>query len=289
MKTRFGKGKGILTLSMEDAKKRSDATRKKESVEELDIDKLIPGEYQPRKIFVEEELSEMEDSIRAHGIEQPLIVRPKGDVYEIISGERRWRGAKLAGLITVPCINREYDDKKTIVSSLIDNLHRVDLNPIEEAYTYKRLKQEFKMTDQEVADIRSCSRSKITNTLRLLTLSDLTQNAVLEGQIEMGHARALIPLPADQQQHLTSVIVKRGLSVRQVERMIRETDVEPTPTSPEIDGYKNDIKDVTSRIEKSTGSTVKSKVFSSGRLLISIELENLAQLRELEKRFFKSS
>ena len=196
-------------------------------VRELAVDELRPGRYQPRLQLREQGLAELAESIREQGVLQPLIVRAIGALasgpssYEIVAGERRWRAARLAGLTTVPVIVRELTDQAALAVALIENLQREDLNPIDQAQSMSRLVDEFGMTHDEIAKALGRSRAGVTNFLRLLDLADDVKDAMVAGTIDMGHARALLPLDAKRQVTLASKIGRLGWSVRKVEKTVK--------------------------------------------------------------------
>lgn len=189
---------------------------------ELDIDLLQRGEYQPRVRMDREALEELSESIKKQGVLQPLLVRPlSAGRYEIIAGERRWRGAQLAGLQTVPAVVREINDQTAMAVGLIENIQREDLNAIEEARGYRRLLDEFGLTHQEVSEAVGCSRTQVTNLLRLLALHPKVQQMLEEEAISMGHARALLALPEASQPEAAVRVSSKGLSVRQTELLVK--------------------------------------------------------------------
>ncbi|MCC8066239.1 MAG: ParB/RepB/Spo0J family partition protein [Lachnospiraceae bacterium] len=193
-----------------------------EPVIQVKISKVEPNREQPRKSFDEEGLAELADSIRQYGIIQPLIVQDKGKYYEIIAGERRWRAAKLADVKEVPVIVRDFSDQQSMEISLIENIQREDLNPIEEAQAYQRLLEEFHLKQEEVAQRVSRSRTAVTNSLRLLKLCDEVQQMVADGLLTGGHARCLIPVEdAGLQKRLADQIVEQNLSVRETEQLVK--------------------------------------------------------------------
>lgn len=194
----------------------------------LPLDLLQRGKYQPRLDMREESLAELADSIRAQGVVQPIVVRPlaapapgASQHYEIIAGERRWRATQLAGLHTIPAIIKQVGDESAIAMSLIENIQRENLNPIEEATALKRLQDEFRLTQQEVADAVGKSRATVTNLMRLIGLSPEVRRMLEHGDLEMGHARALLSLPDMQQTEAARTVAGRGLSVRQTESLVR--------------------------------------------------------------------
>jgi ParB family chromosome partitioning protein len=196
---------------------------------ELGIDELQPGRYQPRLQLREESLAELAESIREQGVLQPLIVRvvapphagAESKTYEIVAGERRWRAARLAGLTTVPVLVRELTDQSALAVALIENLQREDLNPIDQARSMLQLIKEFDLTHDEIAKALGRSRASVTNFLRLLDLADDVKDALVSGSIDMGHARALLPLDHAQQVELARKIGRLGWSVRKVETTVK--------------------------------------------------------------------
>jgi len=196
----------------------------RQNLTNLSVDALTPGKYQPRTDFDEASLAELATSIKADGIIQPLIVRSlQAGRYEIIAGERRWRAAKLAGLQEVPAIIRTVSDETALAFALIENIQRENLNPIDEAVSLVRLKDEFAMTHEDIATRVGRSRSAVTNLMRLLSLHDEVKELLRMRKIEMGHARALLALPEDQQIVLAQKIVENELSVREAEKLVQKT------------------------------------------------------------------
>ena len=186
------------------------------------IELIQRGKYQPRTGMHEEALQELASSIRVQGVMQPIVIRPiSADKYEIIAGERRWRACQIVGLDTIPAIIKPVGDEAAIVMSLIENIQRENLNPIEEAMALKRLQDEFELTQQEVADAVGKSRTSVTNLIRLIGLSIDVRRMLEHGDLEMGHARALLSLPDIQQSEAARTVVGRGLSVRQTESLVR--------------------------------------------------------------------
>ena len=192
------------------------------ALKELPVDLVQRGKYQPRKDIEPESLQELADSIRAQGVMQPIVVRPVSDrMYEIIAGERRWRATQLAGLDVIPAVVRDVSDEAAIAMALIENIQREDLNPIEEAVALQRLQQEFELTQQEVAEAIGKSRSTVANLLRLMTLQEDVRRLVEHGDLEMGHARAVLALEGNEQSQAARSVVGKGLSVRQTEALVR--------------------------------------------------------------------
>jgi ParB family chromosome partitioning protein len=189
----------------------------------LGVERLRRGKYQPRLDMHNESLEDLADSIRAQGVVQPIVVRPvNGGDYEIIAGERRWRAAQLAGLQDVPVVVRDMDDRSAIAVALIENIQRENLNPLEEARALERLIEEFEMTHQQAAEAVGRSRTAVSNLLRLLELGEVATAMVQRGELEMGHARALLALPGTQQAEAARQVVKKGLSVRATEHLVKQ-------------------------------------------------------------------
>jgi ParB family transcriptional regulator, chromosome partitioning protein len=196
------------------------------SATEVDIDRLTPNEFQPRVSVDETRLEELAQSIRSSGVIQPIVVRPAGDRYQIIAGERRWRAARRAGLARVPIVVKDIGpghEQSLLEMALIENLQREDLNPIDEALAYRRLAQEFELTQDAIATAVGKDRASVSNTLRLLRLPEEIRAEVAGGRISMGHARALLALPGDaEQRRIGQDIIARGLSVRETESIVRK-------------------------------------------------------------------
>ncbi|WOX03979.1 ParB/RepB/Spo0J family partition protein [Microbulbifer pacificus] len=226
-------------------------------LKELPIEFLQRGRYQPRRDFPQESLQELADSIRAQGIMQPIVVRPIGEhKYEIIAGERRWRAAQLAELDKVPALIRDVSDEAAIAMALIENIQREDLNPVEEAVALKRLQDEFELTQQQVAEAVGKSRTAVTNLMRLLTLTDEVRTFLERGDIETGHAKALLGLAGDEQREAARMVVDRGLTVRQTEALVRrfqEQAGKPKAKKLEVDP---NIRRLTERLAEKIGVPV---------------------------------
>ena len=237
-------------------------------LKELAVDLIQRGKYQPRRDMDPESLQELADSIKAQGVMQPIVVRPISDSkYEIIAGERRWRATQLAGLDKIPALIREVPDNAAIAMSLIENIQREDLNPIEEAAAMMRLQQEFELTQQEVANAVGKSRSTVANLLRLMALPDEVRRLVEHGDLEMGHARALLALEGSQQAPAARSVVARGLSVRQTEALVRqqlgrkEKPARPGALDPNIRHLQDDLSQrLGTRVEIKHGTGGKGKL-----------------------------
>jgi len=246
----------------------------KGSAVEVDIKKIERNKEQPRKKFEEEALDELSESIKQYGVIQPLLVQDKGDHYEIIAGERRWRASMKAGLKTVPVIIKNLSEQEIVEISLIENIQREDLDAIEEAQAYKRLKTEFNMTDDQVAKKVSKSRVAVTNSMRLLKLCDKVQQMLIEDMITSGHARALLAVEdPDQQYELAQEVFDMNLSVREVEKLVRALGKPKKPTKKEgkgLEQYKVHFDDYANKLTEQLGVkvAVNLKDKSSGKLEI---------------------
>lgn len=229
-----GLGRGLDALLGDAALPESES-----DLQMLPVEFLQRGKYQPRKDIDSERLKELADSIKAQGIVQPIVVRRlDGDKYEIVAGERRWRAAQLAGLADVPVLVKKLDERSALAIALIENIQREDLNPLEEAEALKRLLDEFGMTHQQAADAVGRSRVSVTNLLRLLELQPEVKQMLIKGQLEMGHARALLALHGAKQIAAANKIVVGGLTVRAAEQMAKEQHVEKKPSTtraPDLD------------------------------------------------------
>lgn len=220
------------------------------TLKKLPVEWLQRGKYQPRRDMDQAALEELAESIRHQGVMQPIVVRPiDKDRYEIIAGERRWRATQLAGLDEIPAVIREVADETAIALALIENIQREDLNPMEEAFALKRLQDEFELTQKEVAEAVGKSRTAVTNTLRLLNLSDEVKTMLEHGDLEMGHARCLLSLEPEKQRSVARTIVAKSLSVRQAEVLSRKALEEETETSTP-DTTNNTDKDILSLQEQ---------------------------------------
>ena len=248
-------------------------------VSNVPIDSISRGTYQPRVHFDPESLQELADSITAQGLIQPILLRRRAGGFELIAGERRWRAAQLAGLNTIPAIVREMDDHAVAAVTLIENIQREDLNPLEEASALYRLKNEFDMTDQAVAEAVGRSRTAVSNLIRLLDLDERVAEMLATGKIEMGHARALLTLPADEQHALAMKVYAEGLSVRVAESLARGGA--PARKNSRKSGKKpqdSHIKALESQLSEKLGATVSIDHTSSGKGNITVSYNSLDEL-----------
>jgi len=224
----------------------------------LAVGQIGPGRYQPRTRMDETSLQELAASIKAQGLMQPILVRPIGkDRYEIIAGERRWRGAKLAGLGEVPVVVRNVSDQAALAMALIENIQREDLNPIEEAQGVQRLVNEFKLTHNEAADAIGRSRAATTNLLRLLNLHAGVQRLMLDGRIEMGHGRALLALEGRRQETVAAQVAERGLSVRETEKLVNDLLNPPVKSKARGIRADRDVARLEQELSEELGTTVQ--------------------------------
>jgi len=243
----------------------------------LPVGALQPGKYQPRTRMDPGSLEELAASIKSQGLIQPISVRPVGgDRYEIIAGERRWRASQIAGLTEVPVLIREIPDDAALAMSLIENIQREDLNPLEEAAGLQRLIDEFGMTHQQAADAVGRSRPAASNLLRLLQLAKPAQDMLMAGDIEMGHARALLPLPKAEQGRIASLVVDKGFSVRETERIVSR-ELNPPAVKPGKEPNR-DIMRLEEDLSDSLGATVKIAANRKGAGSLTIRFGSLDQL-----------
>lgn len=225
--------------TLDKAQRESSGSDSESSLRNLPIELIQPGKYQPRSVFDPDRLEELSESIRQQGVIQPIIVRAIArDSFEIIAGERRWRAAQLAGISDIPAIVRKVDDEVVIAMALVENIQREDLNPLEEAAALRRLVDEFQLTHQEAADAVGRSRSAVSNLLRLLELSGEVRELVDDRHLEMGHARALLALPEGLQAQAAREVVRRQLSVRETEALVKRLQA---PAKPKTRAQDPDI------------------------------------------------
>lgn len=263
-------------------KSKTETTEGKEPQTLVKITKVEPNREQPRKNFDEDALQELADSIKQFGLLQPILVQNRKDYYEIIAGERRWRAAKLAGLKEVPVIIRNYTEQEIVEISLIENIQREDLNPIEEAQAYKRLLTEFHLKQDEVAERVSKSRAAVTNSIRLLKLNEEVQRMVVDEMISTGHARALLAVEnAEEQYNLAQRIFDEKLSVRDVEKLVKNLHKPAKPKKVDDKTMQVIYQDIEEKLKQKLGRKVivTSKGEGSGK--IEIEFYNHEDLDRL--------
>jgi len=276
MGTNKGLGRGLDALLSDNEENNNN------SLESCHIDNLETGKYQPRSHMNQIALNELAASIKTQGIMQPIVVRATGNKkYEIIAGERRWRAAKLANLTEVPILIKDIPDESALAMALIENIQREDLNSIEEAKGIQRLIDEFGMTHESASHILGKSRTTVTNLLRLLNLSDHVQKALLEGRIEMGHARAMLSLSASEQVMICQKVISNNLSVRDVEALITQTN----PTKKNVKTQKTtDILNLETNLSDKLGASVKISHKTNGSGVLKINYSDLDELDSILKK-----
>lgn len=244
----------------------------------LPVDLIQAGKYQPRLDMRPESLEELAASIKAQGLMQPIVVRPiSSNKYEIIAGERRWRASQMAGLDSIPVIIKDVPDDTAIAMALIENIQREDLNPIEEATALKRLQDEFELTQQEVADAVGKSRTTVTNLIRLMSLNPDVRISLEHGDLEMGHARALLALSGENQTKAAKTVIGKGMSVRQTEALVRRLQKKPEH-KPGKKGLDPDIRQLQDGLSEKLGAEVLIQHTAKGKGKVILKYGSLDQL-----------
>ncbi|MEG0340663.1 ParB/RepB/Spo0J family partition protein [Acinetobacter sp. TY1] len=248
-------------------------------LKQIDVNQLKRGEYQPRRFIDEADLQELAASIQKHGVMQPIVIRPIDDAehaYEIIAGERRWRAARIAGLTEIPAIVRDLTDQVAIALALIENIQRQDLNPIDQALALQRFHEEFGLSHQEIADTVGKARTTVSNLLRLLSLTDEVKNLMQQGQIDMGHARAILTLKAKDQLQIAKIVMDKGLSVRQTEQLVRDwnTPKQEKASAPLV----ADVEQLTQKLSERFSANVKIDYNNQGKGKLVISYNSLDEL-----------
>ncbi|SEP37895.1 ParB/RepB/Spo0J family partition protein [Nitrosovibrio sp. Nv6] len=261
----------------------SESGKAVESLQNLKISLLQPGKYQPRTHMDKESLAELAESIRAQGVMQPVLVRPvSSGGYEIIAGERRWRAAQLAGLAEVPALIRHVPDESALAMSLIENIQRENLNPLEEAMGIQRLIKEFGMTHQAASQALGSSRSAVSNLLRLLNLPPPVQELLMQGKIDMGHSRALLSLPEAKQIEIANLVANKQLSVRETERLVHRIEHPVAQRHPKRD---RDLLRLQENISAKLGTQVVINSGKKGKGTIVVHYTSLEQLDGILSRW----
>lgn len=287
-----GLGKGLDSLIPDNKSMKSVTSEKtveskedaaaKSGVQVMKINEVEPNRDQPRKNFDEDALLELSDSIKQFGVLQPLLVRKRKDYYEIIAGERRWRAAKLAGVKEVPVIEKKYTDQEILEIGLIENIQRENLNPIEEAIAYKRLLEEFNLKQDEVAERVSKSRTAVTNSMRLLKLSDKVQQMIIDDMISTGHARALLAIDDPELQYtLANKIFDEKLSVRETEKLVKEIKNPKKPKEKKLVANSFIYQDLEEKMKSVFGTKVSIASKGKGKGKIEIEYYSDDELEHL--------
>jgi ParB family chromosome partitioning protein len=275
-------GRNLSSMLSQTTLKHVAESESRDELKLLPLDVIHPGRYQPRSVFDEEKLEELASSIRAQGVVQPIVVRSSDDGgYELIAGERRWRAAQLAELSEIPAVVREVPDEVTVAMSLIENIQREDLNPLEEAGALKRLIEEFQMTHQEAADAVGRSRAAVSNLLRLLELMQEVKDMVDGRDLEMGHARALLSLGEDLQVQAAREVVHKRLSVRETEALVRRLRNPKKKTERRLDP---DILRLQNSIGETLGARVKIQHQASGKGKLVISYNNSDEFEGILER-----
>ena len=288
-KGKGGLGRGISNLINIEEKKKEDNVVVKEVVKEVKVpvetkvklSLIEPNKDQPRKVFDEDALIELSESIKQYGVLQPLLVQKKDDYYEIIAGERRWRAAKLAGVKEVPVVIKDYSTQEVMEIALIENIQREDLNPIEEARAYQRLIKDYRLKQDEVAEKVSKSRAAITNALRLLKLDERVQDMVIEGKISSGHARTILSIDDNDKQYMIAQkIFDEKLSVREVEKLMKSLD-EPEKKEKKLPANDFVYRDIEQKLKNILGTQVIIKNKSNNKGKIEIDYYSQAELERI--------
>ena len=277
-KQALGKGLGAL---IPDLSALDDKERKALGILEIELDKIVPNEYQPRKVFDDDRLKELAASIKEQGVIQPIIAHRIGTNFGIIAGERRWRAARLAGLKTIPAFVREATKRELIEHALIENIQREDLNPLEAAEAFRRLQDEFKLTQEDIAKRVGKERSTITNLLRILGLPKEIKQHIASGELSLGHAKAILSLERLRDQQVTAnQILKKGLSVREAEALAARLKHPAKEKRPRV---ASEYKDALERLQKALGTKVSIAPRSKGGRIV-IEYYSIEEFdRILEK------
>lgn len=290
-----GLGKGLNTLIPENIEATPKQKVEKVVVKEpgevkLKISKIEPNREQPRKVFDEDALMELSESIKQYGLIQPIVVKKRDDYYEIVAGERRWRASKMAGLKEVPVVIKDYTEQEIVEIALIENIQREDLNPIEEAVAYQKLIQELKLKQDEVAEKVSKSRTAITNSMRLLKLDQRVQQMLIDEMISEGHGRALLPITDPEEQFtLAMKVFDEKLSVRETEKLIKKLQEEknsPIKQEEETKDVSFIYKSLEEKLKRTLGTKVeiKNKANNTGKIEIEYysmdELERIVELMD---------
>ncbi|MSR15274.1 MAG: ParB/RepB/Spo0J family partition protein [Gammaproteobacteria bacterium] len=279
MKQKRALGRGLDALLGIGAEKPDPGGKSSDALRIIPIDLIQRGRFQPRLSIKPEALQELADSIKAQGIVQPIVVRPlpDSDRFELIAGERRWRAAQIAGLHEMPAVVKSVPDRAVMSIALIENIQREQLNPLEEALALHRLLGEFGMTHQEIAEAIGRSRAGVSNLLRLLDLGAETKSLLEDGQLEMGHARALLAVPDPGQSRLAKQVVQDGLSVRATERLVRHALATPIGNSTKAAPDPN-VQQLETQLAERLGAAVAIKYSSKGRGQLVIHYNSLDEL-----------
>lgn len=274
-----GLGRGLDALLSSANKGEPSAEADDKNLRYVPVEKIQRGKYQPRIHIRPEALQELADSIKAQGLVQPVVLRPVGDGYELIAGERRWRASQLAGMHEIPAVVRDIPDQAAAAMSLIENIQREDLNAMEEANALQRLINEFGLTHQQTAESVGRSRAAVSNLLRLLELTDEVKDMVDQGELEMGHARALLALSGKEQIETARKVAKRGMSVRETERLVKKLLEAASGDKKAVSREKNpDVVRLESSLSETLGAPVNIQYNNKGKGKLVIEYNSLDEL-----------
>ena len=280
-----GLGRGLDALLSGSMAAEAVVDPKSADLREVPVDLLQPGKYQPRTDMHPESLEELADSIKAQGVVQPIVIRPiGGDRYEIIAGERRWRASQIAGLHEIPAVVRDVPDEAAVAMALIENIQREDLNPIEEAVALQRLIDEFEMTHQQAAGAVGRSRAAVSNLLRLLTLNDDVRKMLEHGDLEMGHARALLALEGNSQSEAARQVAAKGYSVRETEQLVRRLSDPSSKTKKSSKTLDPDIKRLQDELADKLAAKVLFQHAAKGNGKLVIHYNSLDELEGILQR-----
>ena len=275
----LGRGLDALLGGVEAVTVTSKSTSQEGELRRLPVDMVRRGKYQPRVDMHPDSLEDLANSIKAQGVVQPIVVKPSGSGgYEIIAGERRWRAAQLAGLQEIPAVIRDVPDQAAMAMALIENIQRENLNPMEEANALQRLIQEFQLTHQEVAEAVGRSRAAVSNLLRLLELNEDVKRLVEQGQLEMGHARALLVLKDETQSTAARKVVEKGLSVRETERLVKRWSTNPDDEKFAAVAIDPDIRRLQDDLAEKLGAGVQFHHTAKGKGKLVITYNSLDEL-----------
>ena len=279
-------GRGLDALLTSSANSAGNEESSQESLRSINVELIVRGKYQPRTTIREDSVKELADSIRVHGVLQPIVLRPLqgAEQYELIAGERRWRACQLAGLTTIPAIIKNVADQDAMSIALIENIQREQLNPVEEAVAFGRLVSEFGMTHEKVAEAVGKSRATVSNLMRLLDLEAKTRSLLENGQLEMGHARALLGLKGGQQTKLAVDVASKKLSVRATEALVKAARLQPELSTGTKRSIDPNIKTLENNLSERIGASVAIKHRSDGGGKIEVGYHSLDELDGILRR-----
>ena len=277
-KRSLGRGLDALLTSSSHSVDTQESTQ--ESLRTINVELIVRSKYQPRTTIRDESIKELANSIRVHGVLQPVVLRALqgGEQYELIAGERRWRACQLAGLATIPAIVKNVTDQDAMSIALIENIQREQLNPVEEALAFGRLVSEFGMTHEKIAKAVGKSRATVSNLIRLLDLEEKTRSLLESGQLEMGHARALLGLKGGQQIKLAGDVARKKLSVRATEALVKTARLDIVPIASERPSIDPNIKTLESNLSERIGAAVAIKHRTGGGGTVEVRYHSLDEL-----------